>query len=287
MNPSRDLRRVGILVHPARTIDEPLEAVLGWGEEHGVPVVQIPVPGQDRRVAAPGKPTDCDLIVSIGGDGTMLAGIRAAMDAGLPALGLACGSLGVLTTVHADDARLALDRFAAGDWSPRHVPALAVRRDGRDEIMAINDLAVTRAGIGQVRVFARVDGILYSRLAGDGCIVSTALGSSAYSLAAGGPLLTPEAEAFLFTPLPSHGGSRHSLVVGAGSRLELEVSSGIGGARMEIDGQLTDEPPRSLAVTLRPAAAILVNFSDQEPLFESLRRRRLIVDSPRIVAEDA
>lgn len=273
-------------MHPSRPIDHPLDALRSWTEREGVGLVQVPVPGQHRPVADFGDPAECDLIVSIGGDGTMLAAIRAAVGAERPALGVACGSLGVLTTVDARALPGALDRFGRGDWVRRLLPSLHLTAAGADDRFAINDIAIVRGGIGQVRVTSRVGGILFSRLAGDGCVVSTPLGSSAYSLAAGGPLLTPDAQAYVLTPLPTHGGSRQPLVIAAASELTLEVSGGIGGVRLEIDGQRADPVPAELSITFTPATATLVGFPDQEPLFTGLRRRRIIADSPRILADD-
>jgi NAD+ kinase len=278
--------RVGVVVHPSRNIEAPLGRLTGWAQERGVRVVQVAVPGQERMVAEQGEPGDCDLLVSIGGDGTMLAAIRAGVAAGRPVLGVSCGSLGVLTSVGGDDLPDALDRFGRGDWQPRLLPALDIARDGAPDRFAINDLGVIRAGIGQVRVTTRVDGILFTRLAGDGCLVSTPVGSSAYSLAAGGPLLTPETDAYLLTPLATHGGSRVPLVIGGGSELTLEVSTGVGGARLEIDGQIVDsQEPGPLRIRFRRNVARLVSFPEQEALFAGLRRRQIIVDSPRILAE--
>jgi NAD+ kinase len=281
------LRRVGVVVHPSRNIDGPLERLRGWAGEHGVTVVQVAVPGQHRAVAEPGELTGCDLIVSIGGDGTMLAAIRAAVQVDLPVLGVSCGSLGVLTTVAAGTLAGALDRFSRGDWTPRMLPALTVARPAGPDLFALNDVCVVRNGIGQVRVTSHADGVLFSRVAGDGCIVSTAMGSTAYSLAAGGPLLSPGIDAYVLTPLPIHGGSRQALVLGAGSELTLDFSSGIGGARLEIDGQVIAGDPQALTIRLRQGVATLVAFADQEPMFTSLRRRGLIADSPRIVTDSA
>jgi NAD+ kinase len=283
---ARPVRCLGVVVHPARPVDGALHALTAWAQRRGAEVVQVRVPGQGREVARPGETADCDLLVAVGGDGTMLAAIRAAIAARRPVLGLACGSLGVLTTVESGGLVQALDRFCSGDWRPRRLPALAVARDVGEERLAFNDLAIVRAGIGQVRVRTAVDGILFSRLAGDGCIVSTPLGSSAYALAAGGPLLTPETDAFVLTPLPTHGGSRQPLVISSASELRLDVAAGLGGARLEIDGQIVDTDPGGVTVRLRHDVATLVAFPEQEPLFVSLRRRRIIVDSPRIVADD-
>jgi NAD+ kinase len=282
----RRIACVGVVVHPSRNIDVPLGRLRDWAGEHGVTIVQAKVPGQHRTVADYGDVGRCDLIVSIGGDGTMLAALRAGVAAHLPVLGVSCGSLGALTIVASDTLPSALDRFEAGDWAPRVLPALTVARAGEDELFALNDVSVVRNGIGQVRVSSWVDGVLVHRLAGDGCVVSTALGSSAYSLAAGGPLLGPGTDAFVLTPLPAHGGSRQSIVIAAASELLLEVAVGIGGARLEIDGQVEATSPGELAIRLRPDVATLVSLADQEPLFTSLRRRGIIADSPRIVADD-
>lgn len=281
---AREVSRIGLVVHPARELDTPLARVHSWAQRHSVDVIQIPIDGQDRRVAPAGDAADCDLIVSIGGDGTMLAAIRAAMAHDLPALGVACGSLGALTTIRPDDLDEGLERFRRGEWKPRRLPALAISTSDR-EVLAVNDLAITRGGIGQVRVTTQVDGTLFSRLAGDGCIVSTPLGSSAYALAAGGPLLTPDTQAYVLTPLPTHGGSRQPLVISAGSSLTLEVSAGIGGSRLEVDGQLEGNDPQMLTVRFRRDVATLVSYEDAEPMFVSLRRRQIIVDSPRVAAE--
>ena len=279
--------RVGLVVHPSRDIDGPLEQLRRWAEAHAVAVVQPAVAGQQRTVADPGDMGDCDLVVSIGGDGTMLAAIRAAVAAERPVLGVSCGSLGVLTTVAPDALSTALDRFSRNDWSPRVLPALEVAQPGTPDLLAFNDVCVVRNGVGQLRVSSHVDGVLFSRLAGDGCIVSTPSGSAAYSLAAGGPLLAPAVDGFVLTPLPAHGGSRQPLVISATSKLELEVTTRMGGARLEIDGQIVTGDPRALAIGLRSGVATLVAFSDQEPVFESLRRRGIIADSPRIVADSA
>ncbi len=278
--------RVGVVVHPSREIGRPLEDLLRWTRERGVDVVQIPVHGRYRRIASTGRAADCDLIVSIGGDGTMLAALRAAVAPERPVLGVSCGSLGALTTVTAGDLADALERFSRGEWSPGHLPALEIDRGGPERLFALNDLAVVRAGVGQVRTAIHLDGELYSRIAGDGCIVSTQVGSSAYAIAAGGPLLAPGAHAYLLTPLPTHGGSSPPLVVGAGSELRLELEVGVGGARLEVDGQVVGAVDGAVEVSLRPDVAMLMELPGQESRLSGLRRRRVIVDSPRIRAED-
>jgi NAD+ kinase len=138
-----------------------------------------------------------------------------------------------------------------------------------------------------VRISARIDNVLFARFAGDGCIVSTPVGSSAYTLAAGGALLPFGLDAFILTALPAHGGFRPPLVIQEDSELELEVDPGYGGARLEVDGQLRDLPAHLLKIHLRSKAATVVGFDDQPPFLSQLRGRGVITDSPRILAEDA
>ena len=285
-SPAGRLRRVGLVVHPARDIGAPLGELREWAGRHDVAIVQVPIPGHSRRVAPPGGAAECDAIVSIGGDGTMLAAIRAGMAVGRSVLGVACGSLGVLTRVAPGELAAAMDRVAGGDWIAQELPALAVALPEGPELLALNDVAVIRAGIGQIRVTAHVDGTLFSRIAGDGVIVSTPLGSSAYALAAGGPLLALDADGYVLTPLPTHGGAAPPLVLGARARLALDVGLGYGGARLEVDGQIAPVGLSELDISLRPSVARLIAFADQAPLLTVLRHRGIVGDSPRILAED-
>jgi NAD+ kinase len=259
-----------------------------WAQAHDSELVQVQGFGQDQQhVAEEAGAAGCDLIVAIGGDGTALAAIRVAAAAGLPVMGVACGSLGVLASVPADRVSSALERLAEGDWNAHAIPGLHIVPSQGEPLLAFNDIALIRASQGQLRWRASVDGALFARFAGDGCVVSTPMGTSGYSLAAGGPLLTPETDAFLVTPISVHGGSRLPLVVAASSTLQLDLRIGYGGARFEIDGQIGETPGWPITVSLRNGVATVVRFADQEPVLERLRRRQIIIDSPRILAEDS
>ena len=91
---------------------------------------------------------------------------------------------------------------------------------------------------GQVRLTASVDGSLFARMAGDGAIVSTPIGTSGYAISAGGPLLLTHVDGYVFTPLPKHGGFAPPLVIASASELTLDVAGSFAGARIEIDGQV-------------------------------------------------
>jgi NAD+ kinase len=277
--------RLGLVVHPRREIGSALAVLQGWSDEHGVELMQVPANGQERELVQAGDPASCDAIVALGGDGTTLAALRTAAAVGKPVMGVSCGSLGALAAVTADDLSEALDRLAAGDWTPRRLPALAVGPEG---LTGVNDLVIVRQGAGQISAEVAVDGDLFIRFAGDGLVIATQLGSSAYTLAAGGPVLAPGGGGMVFTPLSAHGGCCPPLVAGADSRLTIEVDPGHGGARVEIDGQIQNhvdpDSPRTLEVRLRRDHATLVSLGGEESMLAGLRRRRVIMDSPRMLA---
>jgi NAD+ kinase len=280
-------QRIGVVVHPSRDVDAPVQALERWAATHGVALLRLAVFGEQQFRGLQTQLSSCDLVVAIGGDGTTLAAIRVAAAAGTPVMGIACGSLGVLTTVAANRITPALERFRVDTWQPRPIPALAIARDDGTELLAFNDVVAVRGGQGQVRTTVHLDDVLYARFAGDGWIVSTPVGSSAYGLASGGPLLAPGTEVFALTPLPTHGGFCPPLVAGPDSRLRLDTTAGYGGARLEVDGQVLDTQIGSVTITLRPGVVTIVDFAEDEPLLTGLRRRQIIIDSPRILAEDA
>jgi NAD+ kinase len=284
---------VGVVVHPRRDIDQALDAARSWAEGRGGTFVQVAVDGQKRRVADLAEPAECDLLLAVGGDGTVLAALHAAAPTALPVLGIACGSLGALTSVKAPDVAAALDRYAAGEWEPRGLPALEIARDGEPIGTAFNDLVVVRRGAGQVILDIDVDGDTYARTAGDGVIVATPQGSSAYTLAADGPLIAHTTDALVITPLSPHGGSVPPVVLPGEGRVAIGVDGGWSGARIEIDGRVVaDESPEGeqaafrLDVVLKPRFATLLDF-DGETLIAGLRRRGVIADSPRLRMRDS
>jgi NAD+ kinase len=279
--------RVAVVVHPTRAIAAPLELLERWAAEHGLDVVQISgVGGSSREVAPQGVLEPDDLVVALGGDGTVLTAMRAAAPAKAPVMGVACGSLGALTAVHADRLDRALERVRRGDWTARALPGLAIHPAGVPEQWAVNDFVVARRGGGQVVVDLSVDGELYVRLAGDGLIVASPLGSSAYSMAAGGPVIASGTPAFVCTPLAMHGGTAPPLVVPATSTVGVEVHPGFAGFRIEIDGQASPLESLHYRLTMHEDKITLVSFGDHRLGIRGLRERRLIADSPRIMARD-
>ena len=149
---------------------------------------------------------------------------------------------------------------------------------------------LVRGGAGQVMVEIEIDGERFIRLAGDGLVAATPLGSTAYTLAAGGPMLAPGALGLVLTPLAPHGGVCPPLVTARVTTVRVILDPGHGGARVELDGQVHDtvapHTPVTFALRLVPEYGTLVSLGEHEPLIAGLRRRRILLDSPRVLARD-
>jgi NAD+ kinase len=279
--------RIAIVVHPTRPIEGALATLERWADHKGLDVVQISAVGAvDREVAPHGELRHGDLIVALGGDGTVLSALRASAPFDAPVLGAACGSLGVLTAVAEPRLSDALARIDTGDWTARRLPALAIHPAGAPDEWAINDFVAVRHGAGQLVASVSVDDELYVRLAGDGLIVATPLGSTAYSMAAGGPVLAWGTQAFVCTPLAMHGGNAPPLVVPATSTVHVELHPSFAGFEVEIDGHDYPATEIDYRVSLHDEKVTLVAFDDSGHGLAGLRQRRLITDSPRVLARD-
>jgi NAD+ kinase len=279
------LRQLGLVVHPTRPIERALREIQEWASAHDVAVGQVATSAAGRQMAEPVEAGETDVLLALGGDGTALTALHAGAPSEKPVLAIACGSLGVLTSVTADKVASALDQFADGRWTPSPVPGLEIDTREGPAGTAINDLALIRDSPGQIAITITLDGVLYARVAGDGLIVATALGSSAYTMAAGGPLLAPGADAFVVTPITPHGGSCPPLVAGGGSQVELALDAGRVGVRHELDGRRMAIADDLLRVRQRPDYATLVRLADaDEPRLTGLRRHGLVSDSPRVTA---
>lgn len=278
------MERVGVVVHPTRPVLGAVDELEDWTSARRLELVQIAT-GQQPSVAPPGEVTTCDLIVALGGDGTILKALHASSRTRTPVLGVAYGSLGALTSVPAEELGAGLDRFAAGEWHRRELPALRVRADDEQVVSALNDVVVARGRGTQLLVDVHADGELYARVAGDGVVVATALGSSAYSMAAGGPLLVPSADVFLCTPLAMHGGSAPPLVLAGDREIKLEIHPSHSGFYVDVDGFPVATDTRLLRITRENGYATLVDLGASSTGLPNLRARGLISDSPRVLGQ--
>jgi len=186
---------------------------------------------------------ELNLVVVLGGDGTLLAAARAVAKAGVPVLGVNLGSLGFLTEVPLEELYPTLEGVEKGccNIESRSMVHCDVFRDELEiaRYDAVNDVVVGKGTIARLNhCDVHVDGLFVSSYQADSLIVSTPTGSTAYSLAAGGPILMPSVEAFVITPVSAHSLTHRPLVVRDTSEIEIVVKTGMDEAYLSIDGQV-------------------------------------------------
>jgi NAD+ kinase len=224
-----------------------------------------------------GIPPDCDLVIAIGGDGTILRYAREFDERGVPILGAKAGQLGFLTEGRVD--RIA-DWLREGRFTvqKRMRIAASVRENGEtvQSFTALNDIVVHGAGYSRmVNLRTEVDGKLLRESRADGIIVATPTGSTAYSLSAGGPLLAPTVCAIILTPLSPHMLSVRPLVVDSEQVVSLHVVAGRSKIVVTIDGQDGCElaPGQHMEVAQSPRYTPLLVPDDYD--FFALLREKL------------
>ncbi len=186
-----------------------------------------------------GISNNCDLILSLGGDGTILHVARQFADFEIPILGLKVGRLGFLTETISSDI---IERLKNGGFMIQDRMRIRARvMDGDDVVStfgALNDVVVHGAGFSRmIQIQTAIDGTFLREYRADGVIVSTPTGSTAYSLSAGGPLVAPTMEAMVVTPLCPHTMSIRPIVIDSTERLSIHVSSARSEINVTIDGQ--------------------------------------------------
>ncbi len=188
--------------------------------------------------------TSCDLIIVIGGDGTLLSAARSLVDYEVPLLGINLGRLGFLTDVPPHDLQRTLDKILEGDFQEEHRALLHARimRDHQQvsESVAFNDVVVHTGSVARMIEFETyINGQFINITRSDGLIVATPTGSTAYALSGGGPIVHPSLSALVLVPICPHTMSYRPIVVDADSRVEILVGEdNQASAQCTCDGQI-------------------------------------------------
>ncbi len=218
---------------------------------------------------------DLDAMLTLGGDGTLLRGARTAGPHGVPVLGCNLGKLGFLTAGPVDRLEEMMRLLHAGDCVEEERLTLEVEAAG-SSWYAINDAVVHKSGAARLlRVRVWVDDDAVGQYSADGIIVSTATGSTAYSLSAGGPILVPSLDALVAVPICPHTLAIRPLVVGADSTISIEILSGMKGTLVTIDGEARGELTAGDRVTIRRSPHPLRLLRLPGDNFFSVLRRKL------------
>lgn len=232
--------KLNLVLHPSRpAATSTAEKLVAAAAERGITVVGDP--SDARRVSGleargPG-PIDGDVVVAVGGDGTVLEATRVALAAGLPVLGINAGTLGFLAEVEPSRVAEALDALLESRYLVSERMTLAATLPGSVVVEGLNDVVVEKAVSRQVvGVAVSVGGERLVEYRADAVIVSTPTGSTAYTFSAGGPLVDPDIEALLLTPVAAHSVFGRSIVFSPEVVLDVLVTSDRR-ARVNIDGQ--------------------------------------------------
>jgi NAD+ kinase len=284
------MHSVGIVLHPQRDSAEAVTAVLDWAKLRSIEVLGLESEITRLRCAATAVTPEelgkrSDLIVSLGGDGTMLRAMRLADRQRAPVLGVNLGKLGFLAEIDVPELPDALSAVDSHEYLIE--PRLAVDAVLGDEVMtAFNDIAVVRQpGQSSAQVAVRVDDQTFVSYAADALVVATPTGSTAYSFSAGGPIVGPSVEALLVTPAAPHSAYNRGLVLSVNDTLALDILPGSEQLAVEVDGQVAVYVAAGDRIDLqpRPAAARVVRLG-KTTFYERARRKLRLTDSAEIPA---
>jgi NAD+ kinase len=247
--PASGAKSVAIISKPAKPeLAQILPPLFDWFARHEYKVVI------DRETAVYARGPELvdreqlgsrplDFVVVLGGDGTLLSTSRAVARGAIPVLGVNLGSLGFLTEVplaELYDALEEVDQKRASVES-RALVQCQLMREGNCllKYAALNDVIVNKSAIARLNDYdLYIDKVLVTEYKADGLIVSTPTGSTAYSMAAGGPILTPSVDAFVITPVSPHSLTHRPLVVRDSVEIEIVVKTGAETAYLSVDGQV-------------------------------------------------
>jgi len=219
-----------------------------------------------------------DLLLVLGGDGTLLHGAALVADQGVPILGVNLGHLGFLTSCAPSDAEEALHRALQGELVLEERLRLrceVVRKDGSRTVrFACNDAVVSQGALARlIELEAFLDGNLVTRYRADGLIVSTPTGSTAYNLAAGGPIVAPDVRAVVITPICPHTLTNRPLVAPATSKLSIRLADAAEHVLITLDGQWATQLGGDDRLELQQATPPLYLYRPTESYFDVLRHK--------------
>ena len=262
------VKRVGILYYPqlekARNLANKLEDLLAT---HGVSSWQCSAWDEDK---AKPQVASSELILGIGGDGTILHVARTIIPLAVPIVGINFGKLGFITELNGDEVLAKLPDLLEGNgWIEERAMIEAQVEEKR--FHALNDAVVRSTAVSLINIEVKIDGEVIATYRADGIIVATATGSTAYSLAAGGSILHPQSKDIILQPISCHLGLTHSLVLSPKSIVNLKVASG-DKAMLSLDGQV-DLPlstEQSVRVKLSPYVARFLRIHQPNYFYGSL-----------------
>jgi NAD+ kinase len=276
---------IGIISRPRREdLATVVPGLLQWLEQRKIRVLCddetsscLTSPGNVRTRQQLAEETD--LLVVLGGDGTLLAAARVAAPRGVPILPINLGSLGFLTSFTREELYPALEQTLAGRHavSERILLQVELQREGKTQQthLALNDAVINKGALARmIDLELLIDGHFVCRYRADGLIVATPTGSTAYSLSAGGPIVHPGVESFLITPICPHTLSDRPIVVQDSARIEVGLPTIGDAVFLTVDGQTGIEiHPNDRIVVAKAKSRLKLIQPPRKNYFEILRNK--------------
>lgn len=273
--------RVGFILKPDKSeAGALLEELVIWLREQG----HVPVVPTEDQIAPEGTEIvpeeqlgeSIDLAVTLGGDGTMLRASRLVAEQEKPVLGINLGQLGFLAMFSPSEAKTALAAALAGKLprAERMRIAVTYTRAGAEPVVryALNDSVLHQGAMARlIEVNAYCDRQLIAAYRADGLIIATPTGSTAYNMAAGGPIVVPGQAAMTLTPICAHALTNRPLIVSAKSTIRLELGADARGVILTVDGQWAHSFLPGDVVEMTAAARPLVMFISDKSFFDVMR----------------
>jgi NAD+ kinase len=218
-----------------------------------------------------------DCLLALGGDGTMLAAARSVGCHGIPIFGINVGNLGFLTEITAQDIPMALPKIKDDDFivEERMVLESIVRSNDENPRYALNDVVLDNGEDSRlVKLYLFLDHHFVCSYNADGLIIATPTGSTAYNLAAGGPVLHPQLEALIASPICPHSLTLRPLAFSQNSQVVIKLANDTGNVRMTVDGQVSSilSPGTEIAIKKAPHYVKLIRLKEYD-FFEILRNK--------------
>lgn len=234
----------------------------------------------EKETSAQEMSAKMDMLIVLGGDGTLLAAARQFIECEVPILAVNLGGMGFMTSVTLDQAIPLLEQVLAGKHriSPRIMLKAELTRNGQviERHQALNDAVVSKGALSRMLDFdLSVNAQFLGRYRADGLIVSTPTGSTAYSLAAGGPILYPVLQAFVLTPICPHMLTNRPLVLPDSVQLELDLSALEEQAYLTLDGQIGHELQRGDRISISKSPFRVNLVRPQEQTYYKVLRNKL------------
>jgi NAD+ kinase len=288
------IKVVGLVLHPRRDCGSAIDAIVRWADARDVTVLGLHdeitrIDCDAVAVSADEMVDRAGLLVSLGGDGTMLRTMRLVEGRKTPVLGVNVGRLGFLAEVDLPDLSSALSAIDEHNFTIESRTAVRTVLPGGEEVSAFNDIALVRVpGDGLAHVGINVEGSNFVRYAADAVIVATPTGSTAYSFSAGGPIVSPNVEGLLVSAAAAHSSFNRSLMLAADESLELDVLATSGRLAVEVDGIIHGNagPGDKLAIVPVPAAAQVIRFG-RTSFYERARRKLRVEGSAQVGGGDS